>query len=748
MKRIAIILFIIFILAWMNQVEKMNWVNFNWFSIPNPEELYLVEYPKNVSGSTLHFEVYSSKSYPCSIYMCNATVEKRLEAGYNSIDVGMDSCGREVQTILLCGESQLRFYSGRINRSVSEEYITAKFDATSNRSTVKLDIAINSQLNDATYKNFEIKVDGNTSLRPTYLLQTGVAESNKTEELDLEPGQHTIELSYASKTLDIKTVSIAAKQFPYVDLIIILLSLIIAFVIYREYSTDWLTSSLIFFGTSLSAIALQLQLHNNLGLSEWLVTILLLLGTILLWKFRGRKLRVPVDVPIQVQKEAVIFAVVFTAVIGALASRFGPVDWWGAYYYRNVQTALEASNTLFYDKLSYLGRNFTYPPVFFQIASEVSLLLGAVNYESIRFPFHLLVVFVYSVSLYLLFRKFKRWQERLAGASIFATHAFVMIFSSTVTLHVLAYSFMNLSLLLMERKENALKFLSTVFLSFALSSHPTCILLFPVYVYAMGFFKIDWKRIKNAALVLLLSSVLSLIFYLPIFIINGLPYETAPALWGYFVSYGFIGMLYDLQFLIPIALVTALFGVVRKPLQLAALLLVLAVLANALIAFRMNLIVTVMLSFLFPLIFGEELKDSFVLSVFFLFILANLLFIPVLFSGTTTWCEWVYANNMCVKPMQFISRFTSTNESVAINPEYGHIETYIGERKVLADLYVEYAPSDKFYAEYNFYNSSDTTYLEGYNISIMVLDDNGKLRDIAYADRIYDNSYIHIYRGG
>jgi len=447
-----------------------------------------------------------------------------------------------------------------------------------------------------------------------------------------------------------------------------------------------------------------------------------------------------------VKREAVIFGIVFTAVIAALTLRFGPVDWWGAYYYRNAQTTLEEGNTLYYDELSYLGRNFTYPPVFFEIASEVSLLLGAANYESIRLPFHLLVVFAYAVSLYMLFKNFKRWQERVVGASIFATHAFVMIFSSTVTLHVLAYAFMNISLLLLERKETALKILSIIFLSMALAAHPTSIILFPVYVYAMGRFRIDWKRVRNAALILASASLLSLVFYLPIFIRNGIPYETAPALWGYLLSYGWIGLVYDLQFLIPLVLLTALFAVVRKPLQLAALLLLVAVLANAFITYRANLVVTIMLSFMFPLIFGEKLKDSLVMTAFFLFILANILFIPVLFSGTTNWCRWVYANDMCVKPMRFIDSFTSTSESVAINPEYGHIEAYIGRRKVLADLYVEYAPSDKFYAAYNFYQESDPRYLEGYNVSLLVLDDTGVPRDIPDADRIYDNGFIHMYR--
>lgn len=447
-----------------------------------------------------------------------------------------------------------------------------------------------------------------------------------------------------------------------------------------------------------------------------------------------------------VEKEALVFGLLFTAIIICLTLRFGPVDWWGAYYYRNAQTTLEQGTTLYYDELSYLGRNFTYPPAFFELGSELALLLGVTNYESIRLPFHFFTVFIYSLSLYLLFRNFKSIYERIAGVSIFATHAFVMIFSSTVTPHVLAYALMNISLLLFESKERILKFLAVFLLSLALSTHPTSIVLFPIYIYATGMFKIDWKRFENAALTLLSASIISLIFYLPIFIQNGLPYEIVPTLWGYMLSYGVVGLVYDLQFLLPLIFLTFLFGITRKNLVLPSLLLLTAVLADAFVTYRANLVVTALLSFLFPIVFGEKLKDAVFMAVFSLFIFANLIFVPVLFSGTTWWCTWVYANDMCIKPMQFIEKFTSTSENVAINPEYGHLEAYIGKRKVLADLYVEYAASDKFYAEYNFYQKSNATYLEGYNISIFVLDDMGMTRNMPEMDRIYDNSFIHMYR--
>lgn len=289
MKKIAIILLLVFILAWMNQLDKMNWVSFNWFNIPNPEELYLLEYPKTVSGTTLRFDVYSSKNYTCSIYLCNTTLEKRIFEGRNRIEMGVDGCGQEMLTIISCGESLLRFYSNRTNRSFTDESIDAKFSVVPHKRTAGIDITFNSTLNDAAYKNFEILVDGKTAIRPTYLFESGEHESYAAEELHLEPGNHHIELRYESRTLDARDVSIASQPFPIPDAVDILLSLGIAVLINKKYKIDWLTSSLVFIGLSFSAIALQLQLQKNLGFSEWLLPLTLVLALVLIWKSKGNQ---------------------------------------------------------------------------------------------------------------------------------------------------------------------------------------------------------------------------------------------------------------------------------------------------------------------------------------------------------------------------------------------------------------------------------------------------------------------------
>jgi hypothetical protein len=289
MKKLAIILLLVFILAWINQTEKMNWVSFNWFNIPNPEELYLLEYPKTFSGNLLRFDVYSSKNSVCSVYLCNTTLEKQLAEGRNRIELSTGDCGNDIRTILLCGESFIRFYSNRTNVSFGEERIDAKFGVTPYKRTARVSITLSSKLNDAAYKNFEILVDGKTALQPTYLLRSGEYESYVTEELHLEPGNHTIELRYGNRTLDAKDVSITGQPFPFLDVVDILLSLGIAALIQRRYQLDWLTSSLSFFGLSFSAIALQLQLQKNLGFNEWLLPLILALCLVLIWKSKERQ---------------------------------------------------------------------------------------------------------------------------------------------------------------------------------------------------------------------------------------------------------------------------------------------------------------------------------------------------------------------------------------------------------------------------------------------------------------------------
>ena len=102
---------------------------------------------------------------------------------------------------------------------------------------------------------------------------------------------------------------------------------------------------------------------------------------------------------------------------------------------------------------------------------------------------------------------------------------------------------------------------------------------------------------------------------------------------------------------------------------------------------------------------------------------------------------------MCKVPFTEMGRIYSYKEKVALNPEYGHLFTYFAGRKVLADLYVEYADPEKFYAEDNFYSTLNVSYLEPYKISLAVLDRKGDVdRNLPSFERIFDSGYFHVFR--
>ena len=96
--------------------------------------------------------------------------------------------------------------------------------------------------------------------------------------------------------------------------------------------------------------------------------------------------------------------------------------------------------------------------------------------------------------------------------------------------------------------------------------------------------------------------------------------------------------------------------------------------------------------------------------------------------------------------MNFINQFTSSQDSVAINTWLGHVETHYGQRKVLADFYVEYADDEKLEAQEKFYKNGDIGALDKFGISIAILDDTGRGRDIENVDKIYDNGFFHVLR--
>jgi len=91
--------------------------NFNWFSIPNPQELYLESYDTSAS-QYVNFAVHSSANSDCTLSYCWAVRNVSLKNGPNVFREPLDNCSDSFRVTLDCGKSIVSF---RCNKSISPE---------------------------------------------------------------------------------------------------------------------------------------------------------------------------------------------------------------------------------------------------------------------------------------------------------------------------------------------------------------------------------------------------------------------------------------------------------------------------------------------------------------------------------------------------------------------------------------------------------------------------------------------------
>lgn len=532
-----------------------------------------------------------------------------------------------------------------------------------------------------------------------------------------------------------------SKPLPLDNILLTISSILITFFARKKYKLDFILSILFFFSVFTIVQVFQFQLVKNFNLFQWLLPILSFSFLIFFIRKKSKK-PAPLKLSKNLQKEILLFAIFYLLFVLLLKTFIGPYDLWWPYYSRNTENTYLNGNTFFSDDLSYLGRGFTYPPAFFEFASQVTEIFQMKSFYDIQFSLHMILVFLFVITSYLLFINFKSWKQRIVAVLIYSGLSFTLMTTVAGTLHTFSFVLLNLSVIFFN-SNHPIRKLSPLLLSIAFATHPLTLFLFVPYVYVANRFKI---KLKSVIITGSLAVLVSLLFYIPIFIFHGLPYEIVPQQWGYLLTFGVGGITFDFQYLIPFAIILVLFGLFSRKFRFLIAITIVLFLINAYVAYRINMFISIMLAGLFPLMFGDYLKNKLIFSLVLVPLILNYFFVAVMYSGTTSWCTWGSVNSMCTSPMKYLNKYSSIQEAVAINPEFGHLEAYAGQRKVLADLYVEYADAKKFSAENNFYKNSDISYLSNYNISLFVLDDIGEKRNIVEADRIYDNGFLHIFR--
>jgi len=725
-KLAAAVLVIVFAAYLFFHVQKMQEIGFNWLSPQRSDEIYLTSYPKLVSGGGGAFSVHSSFAAVCSL--CG-TLERNISAGENVVSFDAASCKGIVS--LTCSGRAVSF-SFQYAESVREEYANASTAFRVENRTLFATVAGDARTNG--YRPLEIHVDGHVVSSPLHYLN---GSFNVTESVALAPGTHDVSVKFLGTEVGATRAHVPAP-YPFTALAAVILSLALAFALRTDALTKALAASLLVTASLVATFVLA-----GFG-AEWCAPLALAVGLVLA---RGTKRKTSAaphsrDGNERFLYEAALFGVAFAAIIAAYAVLMSSYDVWGAYYFRHVEETVRHATTDYVDALSYLGRPFTYPPLFFEFAAQLTNVLAAPSFESIRVPLDIVFAFFFAATTYLLFRKFEP-RRRLLASLLFVSQWALLGTASGIGLHIFAFTLLNAALLLAESSIPA----AAAALGMAFAAHPLALAFFPVYHYALNGFKLDWKRI---ALIGIGAVLVSLPFYVPIFLRAGIPYEVVPRTWGYLLSYGLDGVRFDFQFLLPLLAGCALYGIWANRYRLASVLLACLLLVNAYVSLRSDLMAAMVGAALFPLVFEKEIKNRLVfLLLLALFIAPNFLLGAVVLSGTQYYCSWGLANDVCRKPMEYIGTYTPSSGAVALDPLYGHLEAWVGGRPVLADLYVEYADEKKLMAESAFAWEADVTALAPYNITIYGLHDYYKtpraLPQDRY-DRVYDNGFLHFYR--
>lgn len=712
-------------------LPAMGGQSFLWFAKPQPSELYLTSYDTHVGpNETLNFSVHVPGRYSCQF--CGMPVAAPGD-GVLGVSTPSDRCAGFVN--FSCGPLSVGF-SYATNGSGRPEYAQfVPFKPSVDGRDIVLDIVGEGHTNG--YSPLIVSLDGVEVLSAMHRVDGYFAFH---ERVPASPGAHRVEVSFLTAHAQ-ATVQVE-RPYPYSSLLVLLLCVALALMVGRGIGAR----VMVFLTALLASLAFEFQL-SALGVSG-----LGVLGlAALLYLAKSHKYTWSINS--KIGRDALLFGLLWVLLIAGIAVAMGNFDVWGPYYYRQAEQTLARGTPFYTDTLSYLGRPSTYPAAFFDFAAALSGTIAAPSFESVRVPIHLLLAFALAFGVHMLFSTFGRLQRWVASLS-FLGMWFLFMVSTVHTLHVYAYALLVLGVVVLHAMPNPYRWLAIVPLAAGFGAHPTVLVFFPFFSWVARRFEWDFDWLVRLVVAGVGSAVLSLAFYLPVFLRSGLPNEVAPSQWGYLLTYGFDGVRFEFQLLLPFILIAALYGLYANRQRLASLAVLVSLAIDLFVSFRINVVLAALGAALVPLVLLEERKPArSIAAVLLLAGLGSLALGLVLHAGVTDHCSWGLANPTCVQPFDYISRYTSTNESMAVPPLMGHLATWRAARPVLADPYVEYASEEKFKANSEFYQTGAAAPLAKYNIDIAVQDKAGWPLRPRYngtvqgaTAKLYDNGYESVYR--
>ncbi len=386
------------------------------------------------------------------------------------------------------------------------------------------------------------------------------------------------------------------------------------------------------------------------------------------------------------------------------------------FYERGSAMFVDSSSLPLRDSFSYLGRDFSFVPGYFFIESATSYLTGFSGKPLFATMLLLSMLSLVSCSS-LFFRSLLSRKNFLIAPLLLLSSSFIFTAVTVTPRHGIAIALLFAGLYSVFR----LRIFSSALILGIASFVQLPILAGFAFVYPFLQKKPDYKKLLK---VFALAFSFFVVLFSPILLAIGIPYQTTPFDWGYLIKLPLEYLLVDQGILFMVSLFAlglSLFS--RRPglpvfsgysKKLFAGILI-AFLLNVFVSSRMNLFVSIILVGFVASLFEAlpKIQQKQFKTVFAFVLLFSLFSSPAIVSVTTLDSETIAG-------LKYVQHNASTNANILADPVYGHAVAFISERKVLADLMVEYASEFKLNDAYKFLLEEDYSILSKYSISFVL----------------------------
>ncbi|MEM5860931.1 MAG: hypothetical protein QXJ20_00855 [Candidatus Aenigmatarchaeota archaeon] len=645
---------------------------------------------------------------------------------------------------LKCNEASIYFFVNSSNYTCKNYQEEVKI----------IDIKINNNTNQ--YEENELKIivknfgcKGKATLLKIFVNDNLVDENrifimpNETKEIEkkirlLDFGKNKIKIEI-DKDFHEKEIYVEKRSASIFPLFFILL--ILQFIIlFRKYEISLafdifiylFVSSIVFLGYIFDKLNIFLfSFKFSLLLFFFMVALLLISRNFIFKKSEKRKIKRNEDLK--------LFAIAFILIFFfTLLPKFivkTQNTYWNVFYERQVRETFYNGLSPRFDELSYLGREMSYPTGYFILKSSLLWLFNL----SYSYAFDILLEIFFNImiilSLIYLTKNLKvnySLISRLIFLLSFCSFVFIFTLLSAHLLHVpsLALLFYSLAIILEKNISSNKKIFLTSFLLLSSSLiHPYALILYlAFYLFFVIIREIEFNF--KFIIPLLIAS----------FPFIGKSYSSSnvalASQWGWFLKGGFTGLIKEFSFLFLIALIIIILDIFeifrkrkindkQKRRLITETLSILSLIIYSVVSFRVNILSCFLISFVLMDFINrgndkkwKKIKNKYIFSLILFFIFANYFY---------SIYEITYGNNLggyideatllVIENLGSNGYFIKSDEKIIADPFLGHAITFISGKKVLADLYVEYANETKLKDAIEFSTRNDFLIPKKYNIN-------------------------------